>query len=44
MKPEHSHIPPGIMTVVVLQGGEYEMGFQYGQQVPEYIALNKEKA
>ncbi|WOF16769.1 hypothetical protein F1737_08725 [Methanoplanus sp. FWC-SCC4] len=31
--------PPGLMPVVILQGSPYEMGYQYGLQVPEYLAI-----
>jgi len=36
--------PPGVMPVVVLQGSPYEMGYQYGLQVPEYIAIVRDAA
>lgn len=36
--------PPGVMPVVVLQGDAYEMGYQYGLQVPEYIAVFRDAA
>ena len=36
--------PPGVMPVVVLQGDAYEMGYQYGLQVPEYIAVVRDAA
>jgi len=32
------------MPVVVLQGSPYEMGYQYGLQAPEYIAINRDAA
>ncbi len=34
--------PPGIVPVVVIQGTDYAMGFQYGQQAAPYIELMKE--
>jgi len=37
-------LPESIMPVVILQGSEYDMGYQYGQQIPENIALMKEIA
>lgn len=37
-------LPPSIMPVVILQGSEYSMGHQYGQQVPEYISLRRDIA
>ncbi len=36
--------PPGVMPVIVLQGSPYEMGYQYGLQAPEYIALVRDAA
>jgi hypothetical protein len=36
--------PPGVMPVVVLQGSPYEMGYQYGLQAPEYIAIVRDAA
>jgi len=36
--------PPGIMPVVVLTGSPYEMGYQYGLEVPEYIAVARDAA
>jgi hypothetical protein len=36
--------PPGVMPVVVLQGDAHEMGYQYGLQVPEYIAIVRDAA
>ena len=36
--------PPGVMPVVILQGTPYEMGYQYGLQVPEYIAIVRDAA
>ena len=35
-------VPPSIMPVVILRGSEYEIGYQYGQQVAELIALKKD--
>ncbi len=29
--------PPGIVPVVVIQGTDHAMGFQYGQQAAPYI-------
>ncbi len=34
--------PPGIVPVVMVQGSDYAMGFQYGQQAAPYIDLMKE--
>jgi len=36
--------PPGIMPIVVLQGNPYEMGYQYGLQARNYIALVRDAA
>jgi hypothetical protein len=36
--------PPGVMPVVILEGTPYEMGYQYGLQVPEYIAIVRDAA
>ncbi|HNX39394.1 MAG TPA: hypothetical protein PKK11_02335 [Methanothrix sp.] len=36
--------PPGIMPIVVLQGDPYQMGYQYGQQAGEYIAIVRDAA
>lgn len=36
--------PPGVMPVVVLSGSPYEMGYQYGREVPEYIAIVRDAA
>ncbi len=36
--------PAGVTPVVVLQGSPYEMGYQYGLQVPGYIALVRDAA
>lgn len=36
--------PPGVMPVVILQGGPYEMGYQYGLSVPGYIASVRDAA
>ena len=36
--------PPGVMPVVVLTGSPYEMGYQYGLQAPEYIAIVRDAA
>ena len=36
--------PPGSMPVVILNGTAYEMGYQYGLQVPEYIAITRDSA
>ena len=30
-------LPPGILPVVILSGSDYEMGYQYGQQVGPYL-------
>jgi hypothetical protein len=36
--------PPGIMPVIVMQGSPYDMGYQYGLQAPEYIAIARDAA
>jgi len=36
-------LPPDILPVVILQGSDYEMGCQYGQQAGKYIVKNKEE-
>lgn len=36
--------PPGVMPVVILNGTPYEMGYQYGLEVPEYIAITRDAA
>jgi hypothetical protein len=36
--------PPGIMPIVVLQGDPYEMGYQYGLQAKDYIAIVRDAA
>lgn len=36
--------PPGVMPVIVLSGSPYEMGYQYGLQAPEYIAVVRDGA
>ena len=28
-------VPPGIAPVIIVQGSDYEMGYQYGHQNPE---------
>ncbi len=33
-------LPPDILPVVILQGSDYEMGYQYGQQAGAHIAAN----
>ena len=35
-------LPPGILPVVILSGSDYEMGYQYGQQVGPYLDREKE--
>ena len=35
-------LPPGILPVVILSGSDYEMGYQYGQQVGPYMEKEKE--
>lgn len=35
-------LPPSIMPVVFLQGSDYEMGFQYGQQAGPLLVMRKE--
>lgn len=36
--------PPGVMPVIILNGTPYEMGYQYGLEAPEYIALVRDAA
>ena len=36
--------PPGVMPVVILNGTPYEMGYQYGLEVPDYIAITRDAA
>ena len=39
------YLPPsGVMPVIVLQGSPYEMGYQYGLQAPEYMAIVRDAA
>jgi hypothetical protein len=35
-------LPPGILPVVILSGSDYEMGYQYGQQIAPYLDIEKE--
>ena len=35
-------LPPGILPVVILGGSDYEMGYQYGQQVGPYLEKERE--
>jgi hypothetical protein len=35
-------LPPGILPVVIISGSDYEMGYQYGQQVGQYLEKEKE--
>jgi hypothetical protein len=35
-------LPPSIMPVVILQGSDYEMGYQYGQQAGPILVMRKE--
>lgn len=35
-------LPPSIMPVVILQGSDYEMGYQYGQQAGHLLVMRKE--
>lgn len=35
-------LPPSIMPVVILSGSDYEMGYQYGEQVGQYIEARKD--
>jgi len=34
-------LPPSIMPVIILEGSDYEMGYQYGQQAGQYIEAKK---
>lgn len=43
-KSETGALPPSIMPVVILQGSDYEMGYQYGQQAGQYLMVRKESA
>lgn len=36
-------LPPGITPVVIVSGSDYEMGYQYGQQVGQYIEIKKDE-
>lgn len=36
-------LPPSIMPIVIVSGSDYEMGFQYGQQVAEYMEARKDE-
>lgn len=35
-------LPPSILPVIILQGSDYEMGVQYGQQASAYLEKTKE--
>lgn len=35
-------LPPSIMPVIILQGSDYEMGYQYGQQAGSLLVMRKE--
>jgi len=40
-----TYIPPsGVMPIIVLKGSPYEMGYQYGLQAKDYIALVRDAA
>ena len=34
---ENDVLPPSVMPVVILEGSDYDMGYQYGQQAGQYI-------
>ncbi len=36
--------PPGTMPIIVLQGDPYQMGYQYGQQAGDFIAIVRDSA
>ena len=40
--PSRDSIPPSILPVVILEGSDYEMGFQYGEQAAAYIDRTRE--
>jgi hypothetical protein len=40
--PARDSIPPSILPVVVLEGSDYEMGFQYGEQACAFIGRTLE--
>lgn len=40
---EAGPLPPSIMPVIILQGSDYEMGYQYGQQAGQYIEIAKDR-
>ncbi|MBN1270912.1 MAG: hypothetical protein JXB26_01460 [Candidatus Aminicenantes bacterium] len=40
--PAREDLPPSILPVIILQGSDYEMGFQYGQQAAAYIGKTRE--
>lgn len=40
--PAHDQLPPSILPVIILQGSDYQMGFQYGCQAAAFINMTKE--
>lgn len=41
-KSKPGELPSSIIPIVILQGNDYEMGYQYGQQAGQYIIVVKE--
>ncbi len=40
--PALDSLPPSILPVIILQGSDYEMGYQYGQQACAYLDRTRE--
>jgi hypothetical protein len=40
--PARDFTPPDILPVVILQGSDYQMGYQYGSQACDYISQQRE--
>lgn len=40
--PSKDHLPPSILPVIILNGSDYQMGFQYGCQAAAFINKTKE--
>jgi hypothetical protein len=40
--PARDSLPPSILPIVILQGSDYEMGFQYGEQACAYLDRTRE--
>jgi len=41
-EPTPGVLPPSIIPVIILRGSDYEMGYQYGQQVGQYIKVRRD--